>query len=350
MYQEYNYLIHSKGPWKDHKYIAKKTGSNGKPVYVYSEYKKGDKDFDFEGEEWHKNFKRVGDTDGFVKTNPDGTITIVEEDMKWTLPKGTKVNDDLVNKLLDGWKNDSRKYRAKEYQKETSQNKKREQTARTISRSEFEKEKARHDVAKAYEEQKQQKERYQDALDDVARAYNDQKKKEKKSMTHGADIEGYSYLIHSAKGSTWSKKNAKYLRKYKKNGRWYYIYGRDQKATSESVDEMRDADREKRRKVAKAKKAIRNTASDTVSNLHETLSNNKAEAQRKRRENFKEDFKETVDRATKVSNAKKAIRNAAAEKVEAKRTKSRQHLADMFEEAYNEASRKPKKNHFTTRR
>lgn len=347
MYQEYNYLIHSKGPWKDHKYIAKKTGSNGKPVYIYSEYKKGDKDFDFEGEEWNKNFKRVGDTDGFMKTNPDGTITIVEEDMKWTLPKGTKVNDDLVNKLLDGWKNDSRKYRTKEYQKEQEVNKKREQTARTATAADLSAAKRAKAVANAYKDQQDAAERRGKI---IAEAYADQKKKEKKTMTHGANTEGYSYLIHSAKGSTWSKKNAKYLRKYKKNGRWYYIYGRDQKATSESVDEMRDADREKRRNVAKAKKAIRNTASDTVSNLHETLSNNKAEAQRKRRENFKEDFRETVDRATKVSNAKKAIRNAAAEKVEAKRTKSRQHLADMFEEAYNEASRKPKKNHFTTRR
>jgi hypothetical protein len=91
-----------------------------------------------------------------MKTNPDGTITIVEEDMKWTLPKGTKVDDDTVNALLDRNRNDSRKYRAKEYQKETAQNKKREQAARTISRSEFEKQKAMRDVAKAYEEQKNQ--------------------------------------------------------------------------------------------------------------------------------------------------------------------------------------------------
>jgi len=162
--------------------------------------------------------------------------------------------------------------------------------------------------------------------------------------------EEYGYLIHSAKGSTWSKKNAKYLRKYKKNGRWYYIYGRDQKATSESVDEMRDADREKRRNVAKAKRAIRNGFNDSLEEMHETLSNNKAEAQRKRRENLKEDFQERVDRATKVGNTKKAIKKSMSDRVEAQRAAKRQHLADMFEEAYNEASRKPKKNHFTTRR
>lgn len=169
-----NYLIHSKGPWKDHKYTAKKTGKSGKPIYIYSEYKQGDKDFDYEGEEWEKNFKRVEDSDGFYKTNPDGTITLVEEDMKWTLPKGTKMTKETVDRLLDDWKTDSRRYKAKEYQKETAQNKKREQTARTMSRSEFEKQKRGHAVAKAYEEQKNQQERYQNALDDVARAYNEQ--------------------------------------------------------------------------------------------------------------------------------------------------------------------------------
>lgn len=175
-----NYLIHSKGPWKDHKYTAKKTGKSGKPIYIYSEYKQGDKDFDYEGEEWEKNFKRVEDSDGFYKTNPDGTITLVEEDMKWTLPKGTKMTKETVDRLLDDWKTDSRRYKAKEYQKETAQNKKREQTARTMSRSEFEKQKRGHAVAKAYEEQKNQQERYQNALDDVARAYNEQYGKKKR--------------------------------------------------------------------------------------------------------------------------------------------------------------------------
>ena len=175
-----NYLIHSKGPWKDHKYTAKKMGSNGKPIYIYSEYKEGDKDFDYEGEEWEKNFKRVGESNGFIKTNPDGTITLVEEDMKWTLPKGTKVTEKMVADLQKGWKEDSRKYRTAQYQKETAQNKQREQTARTISRSEYEQQKRGHAVAKAYEEQKNQQERYQNALDDVARAYNDQKRKKRK--------------------------------------------------------------------------------------------------------------------------------------------------------------------------
>jgi len=152
--QSENYLIHSKGPWKDHKYTSKKMGKNGKYVYIYSEYKEGDKDFDYEGEEWEKNFRRVGNTNGFMKTNPDGTITIVEEDMKWTLPKDTKVTEQTVNDLLNGSRDDSRKYRAKEYQKETAKNREREQMFRTTSRNEFEKYKRGSAVAKAYEDQK----------------------------------------------------------------------------------------------------------------------------------------------------------------------------------------------------
>lgn len=34
----------------------------------------------------------------------------------------------------------------------------------------------------------------------------------------------YGYLIHSAKGTSWSKKNAKYKKKVKVNGVWKYIY------------------------------------------------------------------------------------------------------------------------------
>lgn len=37
--------------------------------------------------------------------------------------------------------------------------------------------------------------------------------------------DNYGYLIHSAKGSTWSKKDHKYVKKYKNNsGNWVYIY------------------------------------------------------------------------------------------------------------------------------
>ena len=37
-------------------------------------------------------------------------------------------------------------------------------------------------------------------------------------------MENNSYLVHSAKGTTWSKGNHKYLWKEKRNGRTYYFY------------------------------------------------------------------------------------------------------------------------------
>lgn len=45
-----------------------------------------------------------------------------------------------------------------------------------------------------------------------------------------------SYLIHSAKGTSWQKGNHKYLWKEKKNGRWYYFYrGNNQNVGYEGV-------------------------------------------------------------------------------------------------------------------
>lgn len=34
----------------------------------------------------------------------------------------------------------------------------------------------------------------------------------------------YGYLIHSSKGSTWSKNSHKYIDRIWKNGRWRYVY------------------------------------------------------------------------------------------------------------------------------
>ena len=45
----------------------------------------------------------------------------------------------------------------------------------------------------------------------------------------------YSYLIHSAKGSTWSKSDHKYISKEKKNGKWRYIYKMAQKAADDAT-------------------------------------------------------------------------------------------------------------------
>ena len=104
-------LMHSgvKGmEWKDHKYIKK---ANGDYYYTegsgggsssggstYGEYKKGDSDFD---EKNYSEKNRLGDTDFYGFTKPDGSVVILEEDMKWTLPKGTKLTPELTKRLED---------------------------------------------------------------------------------------------------------------------------------------------------------------------------------------------------------------------------------------------------------
>lgn len=86
--------------WKKHKYIRKANGSyyypEGSGGAKYSEYTKGDPDFD------DKNFdekNRVGDSDFFFFTRPDGKVVVLEEDMKWELPKGTKLTPEMTKRL-----------------------------------------------------------------------------------------------------------------------------------------------------------------------------------------------------------------------------------------------------------
>ncbi len=122
-------LIHSgiKGmEWKNHKYIRKANGTyfypegSGKNRSTYAEYKKGDPDFD------RKNFSeknRLGDTDFFGFTKPDGTVVILEEDMKWTLPKGTKIDANLISRLetfdkeVESKRNKGEKFTADDWEK-----------------------------------------------------------------------------------------------------------------------------------------------------------------------------------------------------------------------------------------
>ena len=99
------FMMHSgvKGmEWKDHKYIRKANGEyyytegSGSGGSKYEEYKKGDSDFD---EKNYDEKNRLGDTDFFGFTKPDGSVVILEEDMKWTLPKGTKITPELIKRL-----------------------------------------------------------------------------------------------------------------------------------------------------------------------------------------------------------------------------------------------------------
>ena len=87
--------------WKEHKYIKKKDGTYYYPEgsgggSTYSEYSKNDPDFDDKN---YNDKNRLGDTDFFGFTKPDGTVVILEEDMKWTLPKGAKLTPELIKRL-----------------------------------------------------------------------------------------------------------------------------------------------------------------------------------------------------------------------------------------------------------
>lgn len=86
--------------WKTHKYIRKANGSyyypEGSNAAKVSEYKKGDPDFD---EKNYSDKNRLGDTDFFAFTRPDGKVVILEEDMKWELPSGQKINSEMIKRL-----------------------------------------------------------------------------------------------------------------------------------------------------------------------------------------------------------------------------------------------------------
>lgn len=103
--------------WEDHKYIKRVDGtyyypdsyeggrhlpSGEKGGSEHSEYTDGDSDFD------DKNYddkNRLGDTDFFGFQRSDGTYVILEEDMKWVLPKGTSITPELISRLEDFDKN-----------------------------------------------------------------------------------------------------------------------------------------------------------------------------------------------------------------------------------------------------
>lgn len=106
-----DFISHSfKGSsWEEHKYVKKVNGN----YYYPSGYEGGrhiedlkkeshvynpDNDPDF-SEENLSDKNRLGDTDFFGFSRPDGTTVLVEEDMKWELPKGVKITPELINRL-----------------------------------------------------------------------------------------------------------------------------------------------------------------------------------------------------------------------------------------------------------
>lgn len=85
---------------KGQKYMKKVSTSEGGHKLnksQFSEYKKGDSDFD------DKNFaekNRVGDSDFFMAKRTDGSTVILEEDMKWIIPKGVDPNSPAIKAAL----------------------------------------------------------------------------------------------------------------------------------------------------------------------------------------------------------------------------------------------------------
>ena len=86
----------------------------------------------------------------------------------------------------------------------------------------------------------------------------------------------YSYLIHSAKGSTWSKGDHKYISKEKKNGKWRYIYKMAQKAAD---DATRD---EIARRAKENEEAARVNGSKTLAETKERRAFEKEAARREK--------------------------------------------------------------------
>lgn len=115
-------LIHSaKGSeWEDHMYVKKVDGkyyypngyNKGRTISDLSpsdkdnkidetktnsySYSKDDSDFDKSN---YSNKNLLGDTNFYGFKNKDGKTVVLNEDMKWTLPKGTELNSKLISKL-----------------------------------------------------------------------------------------------------------------------------------------------------------------------------------------------------------------------------------------------------------
>lgn len=100
--------------WKKHKYIKRVNGTYYYPDSYeggrhlpdgknsggakYGEYTKGDPDFDDKN---YADSNRLGNTDFYGFKRSDGIYVILEEDMKWELPAGTKITPELISRLED---------------------------------------------------------------------------------------------------------------------------------------------------------------------------------------------------------------------------------------------------------
>lgn len=113
----YDVIMHSQGPWEDHKYV-KKVGDkyyypngyeDGRTISDLSSSEKKDSsrseksmysedDSDFDDKNYNdKNL--LGDTDFYGFKGKDGRNVILMEDKKWTLPEGVELDAKLKKRL-----------------------------------------------------------------------------------------------------------------------------------------------------------------------------------------------------------------------------------------------------------
>ena len=77
--------------------IKSKTENKNRSKTEYGEYKDDDPDF---SDENYAKAKSIGNTDFSSFKRSDGTSVVLEEDMKWVLPKGVDANDPAIRKAL----------------------------------------------------------------------------------------------------------------------------------------------------------------------------------------------------------------------------------------------------------
>ena len=101
-------IRHSQGDWEEHKYVKKvddkyyypNSYEDGRTI---SDLKDSDKSSNkaekSTNDEKYSEKDRIGDTEFFGFKNKDGRTVIVEEDKKWTLPEGKKLDASLKKRL-----------------------------------------------------------------------------------------------------------------------------------------------------------------------------------------------------------------------------------------------------------